>query len=151
MEKQKNSVVSFVEEIISRHFAYLVNDFEYELSFQDCTDNIFEDCLSAVYTNKKLKREILVSYTKGTVSDEIRFTFSVSINIIPFYAWGGSLALSKYLKSKNKDFISQLVNSFDKEKADKIVEKLALAIRNETLEIIEGKIWLDKFYYDRDE
>ena len=131
-------------------FSFLEEQYSYTHASKEKADNTFIEFLEINYTNEVRHRKITVIYTKVKAYDEIGFTFSVTITRIPYSSIADFFSLSNYLQSNGEDFSTTMVNDFNVQEAKRILKKLALSIKENALEIIEGNLWLDAYYTRKD-
>lgn len=86
-----------------------------------------------------------VSYTKG-ISHEEKYTFSITIERIPYSGSEDIISFRNYLRSIDKDLTIKPLDCFDLESIEEILIHLKNALKAHTLEIIDGKIWFETFY-----
>lgn len=142
----ENSYCSTAERIILDVFSFLEKE-GYIAEAKNIDDDSFIDKLQVKFVNDTIKREITVSYTKGIVEKEIRYTFSLSIVRLPFdWAVIDFISMHVYLFSIGKDFDTRMINHFDESEAHVIVEKIAMALKTSLWEVVKGEIWLEGYY-----
>lgn len=136
--------------IILKVFHFLEEQYYYTPACKVEDDSTFIESLDVEYINEIKRRKIRISYTKTRVYNEIKYTFSGSITRIPYVGVEDFFSLSNYLQSIDKDFSTSLVNDFNEVEAGKILAQIAAALKEYTLGIIDGKVWLDTYYPRKD-
>jgi|KBSMisStandDraft_5_1062788.scaffolds.fasta_scaffold1517300_1 hypothetical protein len=150
MVKRNESKIECAKEIILNSFYFLEDKYYYAPVFRIEESNIFIESLDVEYTNEIRRRKINISFTKGKLGDNTKYTFTVSITRTPYTGVEDFFSMSNYLQSLGKDFNTSIINDFDKSEADIIVKKIAEALKEHASKIIEGAIWLETFYPRRD-
>ena len=138
--------MEIVTKMIVTTFNFLEKEYFYTPSYKVGDSALFIDSLHVEYVNEVKSREIIIGYTKSDLNNEIRYTFSVSITRTPYTKVEDFFSLDNYLQSKASDFSTSLVNNFDEAEAQKILIEIVFALKEHALNIIDGKVWLDKYY-----
>ncbi|HET9056049.1 MAG TPA: hypothetical protein VFN30_04290 [Chitinophagaceae bacterium] len=146
----KNHRIEIVKNIILQVFSFLEEQYLYTPKCKVEGDDIFIESFEVEYVHETKRRKIAVSYTKSQVYSEIKYTFSVSITRIPYSGVEDFFSLSNYLQSNGKDFSSSLINDFSEAEAEMILRKIAAALKEHVLEIIDGTEWLETYYPRKD-
>jgi hypothetical protein len=131
-------------------FRFLEDQYLYTPVYYEKEDTIFIESLDVEYINDIKRRKITISYTNANVYNESKYTFNLSITRIPYSGVEDFFSLSNYLQSKGKDFSTTLINNYDIQEAKKILGKLAIAIKENALGIMEGNQWLETYYTRKD-
>ena len=139
-----------LKDLILKAFFFLEEQYFYTHIFKKNEDNTFIEYLVMDYINEIKRRTITISYTKAKVYDEISYTFTVTITRTPYSNVEDIFSLSNYLQAKGKDFSTSIVNDFNEQEAKEILKKLALSLKENALEIIEGNLWLETYYTRKD-
>jgi len=149
-QELKNHRMETTKDLILQVFCFLEEQYSYTHIFQEKMDDTFIEYLQVTYINEVKHREVTISYTSGKVYDEIRYTFTITITRTPYSDLEDFFSLSEYLQSKGKDFSTNIVKDFNEQEAEKILEKLAVSIKENALEIIEGNQWSGEYYPRKD-
>jgi len=113
-------------------------------------DNIFMESLEIEYINEIKQRKVAISYTKGNLHKEIRYTFTLSITRIPYKNPEDFFSLDNYLKSKGRFFSTSIVNDFNETEIENILNRIAVSLKEQLLSIITGNEWLTSYYPRKD-
>jgi len=130
-----------VKALILKTFSFMENDYYYTHSSNIEDSRVFDECLIVEYENTITRRRLSVSYTTGD-----RFTFSITIERLPYNGKSDIISLGNYLRSVDKDFSIKPLNCFDLEAFEHLLIRLRKAIEAHALEIIDGKIWFETYY-----
>lgn len=147
--KNKESLSSIIKPLIIKAFRFLENEY-YVPEFQIEESSVFIEMVKVQYVNKILRREINIGFTQGRVFEQIVFTFNVSISRIPYSGIEDFYSLSNYLQSLEKDFETNIYGAFDFDSAEEILNKLADSLKTYAWDIVNGNIWLEKYYPRKD-
>lgn len=150
MAQKNDSKIELVKQTIHKVFYFLEEEFYYVPLVKVVESAIFIESIEVEYINELIRRSIDISYTKSKSSGELKYTFTASISRLPYTGVEDFFSLSTYLKSKGKDFPISLVNHFDGTEAELILDRIAAALKENTLEIITGTLWLETFYPKKD-
>lgn len=142
--------MDFAKNIILKVFNFLEEQYSYTPVCKVEDDNTFIESFDVEYINEIRRRKIRISYTKGKVYYEIKYTFTGSITRIPYEGNEDFFSISNYLQSMSKDFSTSLVNHFNEAEAENILTKIAIALKKHALRIIEGNEWLETYYPRKD-
>ena len=150
MDQRNSSKIEIIKKEILEVFNFLEEEYYYKPEFKVEESEVFIESLEVEYTNEIRRRNIIISYTKGKVYNEIKYTFGASITRIPDAGNEDFFSLSNYLESIGKDFDTSLVDTFDEVKARKIIKRIADVLKEYVSDIIEGRIWLETYYPRKD-
>ena len=150
MDQRNSSKIEIIKETILKAFNFLEEEYFYRYESRVEVSDTFIESLEVEYTSEIRRRNIIISYTKGKVNDEIKYTFNASITRIPYVGSEDFFSLSNYLQSIGKDFNTSLINKLDEVKAKTIIKRIADVIKEHALDIIEGSVWLETYYPRKD-
>lgn len=142
--------MKIAKDLILKVFNFLETEYNYTPTFETEKSKVFIESASVRYTHEIRRRIISIHYTKGEVYGEIKYTFSLSIERIPYNGVEDIISFSNYLASLNKNFDKNLHGYFDVIQAESILKKLAENLRHELPDVITGKIWYETYYPRKD-
>lgn len=149
----KNSsynVLDTVKSLILKKFYFLESDFNYSHTIRKNQESVFLEGLDVEYNNALSSRTLNVSYTKGEVYGQIKFTFSISIVKNPYTGVNDFFSLSNYLQFLKEDFNTSINDEFDEKEAEVIIDRLIIQLKKYALKIIDGSEWLKEYYPRKD-
>jgi hypothetical protein len=76
MELRRNSTIEISRELILKTFYFLEEEYYYTPECKEEESNIFIESLDVGYINEIRRRKINISYTKGKLDDDLKFTYS---------------------------------------------------------------------------
>lgn len=154
MEKveQQNSPeeVAIIRELIFKHFTFLEQMYQYIPAFNQKISPLFIDSFEVKFTNESRRRELSVSYTKGKFEQALKYTITVTITRIPYISVKDFFSLDNYFKATGEDFAKSMINEFSATTAESILQKMAVILKTQAIELIEGKEWWEIYYSRRD-
>ena len=142
----KSKEMKIAEELILKAFNFLVDDYMFSPQLKTEESLIFIESIAIEFIHNNYCRNVRVSYVKGKVYNDIKYTFEVSITRIPYTGKNDFLSVSNYLNSKNEDFNTSLTNDFNSEKAENILNKMASILRSELFNVVDGSAWYENYY-----
>ncbi len=149
MEKRDNSMI-ISKNLILNEFNFLEREYYFTPHCRDIQDATFIEKTQLEYINEVRRRNVRVSCVKGKVINDVIYTFTASITRIPYVGNEDYFSLNNYLESIGKDFDTSLTNEFNEKVAEEILKKIAAALKEHALKIIEGSVWLETYYPRRD-
>lgn len=145
-----NHRIEIVKNLILKTFHFLEDQYFYTPVYKAEDDSMFMESLEIEYVNENKQRKVAISYTKGNLHKEIRYTFTLSITRIPYINPEDFFSLDNYLKSKGRFFSTSLVTDFNETEAENILKQIAASLKEHALYIIDGKEWLATYYPRKD-
>ena len=145
-----NHKIEIVRNLILKTFRFLEDQYFYTPVYKKEDDNIFMESLEIEYINEIKQRKVAISYTKGNLHKEIRYTFTLSITRIPYKNPEDFFSLDNYLKSKGRFFSTSIVNDFNETEIENILNRIAVSLKEQLLSIITGNEWLTSYYPRKD-
>jgi hypothetical protein len=91
-----------------------------------------------------------LSYTKGNVYDDVKYTFSSSIVRLSYLEFYDYYSLFQHLDSIGKDYNTSIINIFSLTEAERILNKIANSLKTFSIKVIDKSEWLDKYYPRKD-
>lgn len=146
----KSKEMEIAKELVLKIFRFLEKDYLYTPQFEIKGSAVFLEYASIEYINKSKKRSIDISYTKGEVYGEIKYTFSLGVVRTPYIASGDMISLSNYLDSKNQNFNTSITAKFNSQEAENILKEMARVLRSELSNVIDGSVWYETYYPRKD-
>ncbi len=141
-----NNNIEEIKNLILKSFKFLTDQYLYAPYPKMKDDPTFIEYFYVDYVEEIKRRNIRITYTKGKVYDEIRYTFSCTITRIPYSGVEDIFSLDNYLESKGKSLDSSLINNFNTDEAEKKLKQLAFDLNMYAKQIINGSEWLEKYY-----
>ena len=81
MVQRSNKAMEISKQIILKTFSFLEEEYYYTPVAREEESNIFMESLDLEYINNIRRRSISISYTKGKLSDDLKFTYTASITL----------------------------------------------------------------------
>jgi hypothetical protein len=100
---KNQSELSIAKKLIIKEFSFLEEQ-GFERFSKIRRSNVFINSLDVEYRNLDRQRKICISYTKGKVFEEIKYSFTLSIYRIPYVDVEDFFSLPAYLTSIDKVF-----------------------------------------------
>ncbi|MCD6018561.1 MAG: hypothetical protein K0S53_1682 [Bacteroidetes bacterium] len=147
---KKSKEMELAQELLLKTFSFLENDYLYVPKFCVIDSAVFLEYGKLEYTNEIKKRIIDISYTKGSIDGEIKYTFSLSIVRNPYSSLGDMIALNNFLASKNSDFDTRIYGEFEIHKVESILRKIADVLYTDLEDVIDGNVWYETYYPKKD-
>lgn len=148
--EMKLSIKEQASKLILHSFQILEREYDYKHSYKNESSDIFLEYLIVDFEQNEFKRKVSVSYTKGIVSNKVKFTFSVTISRVPHNGWKDMISIREYLKYKNKSIDTSIVEVFSSKAAKDILDKLSKLLVDEFEDVLVGKAWYDNYYPSKD-
>jgi hypothetical protein len=146
----KSHNMEIAKGLILKTFHFLEDQYSYTPVCKVSDDKTFIESFDVEYVNEIKRRKIRISYIKGKVYSEIKYTFNLSITRMPYVGNEDFFSLSNYLQSVDKDFPASVVGEFDEREAENKLILIANALKGHALDIISGEIWLNNYYPRKD-
>jgi hypothetical protein len=137
------------KDIIVKYFKFLEDEYQYVRSDEVSSSEMFPLFLTVIYRNETRRRDVHICFSVIDVPIRVGYSFSTSISTIPRNLIGDSFSLRRFLEMNGVN-ISDRMDNFDQKEADFIVWRMSRVVQLNISPVIEGKVWLDRYYVRKD-
>jgi hypothetical protein len=137
------------KDLIAKYFKFLEDEYQYVRSDEVSSGEMFLVVLAIVYISETRDRRVSIRFSAIDVRDGRSYAFGLSICTIAEVPGRDHFYLRTFLEMNGVN-ISDRMDNFNQEDADFIVWRMSRIVQLNILPVIEGTLWLDKYYVRKD-